>query len=149
MSQQTNQNSSKCHTPCRCTVHSTILMRTIHVTIHNVVRSKNCLVYCSIFNRKNCRYTIHDTVETIWTVKVIGVMMTIGSICSHDTINRSPNVFFYTQKTLHKRSSKSLSVSKLNHSQSQNQITLSLQTKSLSASKPNHSQSRNQITLTL
>ena len=67
-------------------------------------------------------------------------MTTVGSISSHDTINRSPNIFFYTQKTLHNRSSKSLLVSKPNHSQPPNQIILSLQTKSLSVSKPNHSQ---------
>ena len=106
------------------------------------------LRHCSRnFERKNCRCTIHDTVEAICTIKMIGVMKAVGSIHSHDTINRSPNVFFYTEKTLHNRSFKSLSVSKPNHSLSPDQITLSHQTKSLSASKPNHSLSPDQITL--
>ena len=107
----------------------------------------HCSRHCPCnFDRNNCRCTVHDTVEAIWTVKIVDVMMTIGSICSHDTINRSPNVFFYTHKILHNRSFKSLSVSKPNHSQSPDQITPNHQTKSFSVSKPNHYQSSDQIT---
>ena len=47
---------------------------------------------------------IHVTVNTILTAKIVDVMMTVGSICNkfsyHDTINLSPNIFFYTHKTI-------------------------------------------------
>ena len=58
--------------------------------------SEYCLCYCShygkpIFDCKNCRCTIHDTVEAIFTVKIVGAIKAVGSIHNHNTINRSPN----------------------------------------------------------